>query len=128
MPREHDFFGGIAPRHFDEDTRTLLIAQFAATSANRGLADEIGALLVETVVGLREAKVLNDEAALIVIRRWTEALANWKRGDGSRATDVLMSIPIKEELPWGFPDLVPDNGGRPPRFGRKRRPKRPPVA
>lgn len=123
--KEEDVWGDIAPRNFDDDTRTAMIAAWSARQAARGLAEEIGAVLAEMLAGLREAKVLDDAAAATVMLRWDEAFKAWRRGDGDPAKDVLMRVALTEELAWCLPDLAPQTGARPARHGRKRRPASP---
>lgn len=123
MAKEIDFFGEIAPRHLDADMRTVMLARWAARQAAMTLSEEIGAVMVEMLAGLRDAGVLDDAATAAVILRWKQAFASWKLGDGTPSRAVMMATAITEELPWCVPDLVPSHDGRPTRHGRKRRPK-----
>lgn len=92
-----------------------------------GLAEEMSAVLAEMLAGLRDAGAIDAAAAATVMLRWRAAFSDWRRGNGKRNPNVLMSIFLPGELGWCLPGLAPETSSRPTRMGRKRRPKAPPA-
>lgn len=125
---EDEFWASLSARDLHPDRRTADIARFEVRREERGGSERLAALLAELVATLHEAGALPAEAVKGLATRWDAIL---KASEGAHPVPnswLLTASDLEAELAWQLPGLVPPSDHRPPRVGRRRKPRRPPPA